>query len=74
MKKNEMVIGLALLAVFLAALIAVGVAVAQSGLNRINQAFDSLDPQTGIVLGVSAIVALLCSALIGRAIAFGEAA
>ena len=27
-----------------------------------------LDPQTGIVLGVSAIVALLCSALIGRAI------
>ena len=68
MKKNEMAIGLALLAAFLAALIAVGVAVARSSLNRINQAFDSVDPQTGIVLGVSAIVALLCSALIGRAI------
>ena len=68
MKKNEMAIGLALLAVFLAALIAVGVAVAQFGLSRINQAFDSLEPQTGIVLGVTTIVALLCSALIGRAI------
>jgi hypothetical protein len=68
MKKNEMVIGLALLAVFLAALIAAGVAVAQFGFSRINQAFDSLEPQTGIVLGVSALVALLCSALIGRAI------
>jgi len=68
MKKNEMAIGLALLAVFLAALIAVGVAVAQSSLNRINQAFDSLEPQTGIVLGVTTIVALLSSAVIGRAI------
>jgi hypothetical protein len=68
MRKNEIVIGLALLAVFLAALIAAGVAVAQFGLSRINQAFDSLDPETGIVLGVSAIVVLLCSALIGRAI------
>jgi hypothetical protein len=68
MKKNEMVISLALLAVFLAALIAAGVAVARFGLSRINQAFDGLDPQTGIVLGGSAIVALLCSALIGRAI------
>jgi hypothetical protein len=64
MKKNEIVIRL----VFLAALIAAGVAVAQLGLSRINQAFDSLDPKTGTVLGVSAIVALLCSALIGRAI------
>ena len=45
-----MVISLALLAVFLAELIAVGVAVALSSLNRINQAFDSLEPQTGIVL------------------------
>jgi hypothetical protein len=69
MKKNEVVIGLAFLTVFLVALIAAGVAVARFGFSRINQAFDSLDPQTGIVLGVSAIVALLCSALIGRAIA-----
>jgi hypothetical protein len=68
MKKNEMAIGLALLAVFLAALIAAGVAVTRSSLDRINQAFESLDPQTGIVLGVSAVIALLCSALIGRAI------
>jgi hypothetical protein len=64
MKKNEV----AFLTVFLVALIAAGVAIARFGLSRINQAFDSLDPQTGIVLGVSAIVALLCSALIGRAI------
>jgi hypothetical protein len=68
MKKNEVVIGLGFLTVFLVALIAAGVAIARFGLSRINQAFDSLDPQTGIVLGVSAIVALLCSALIGRAI------
>jgi hypothetical protein len=68
MKKNERAIRLALLAVFLAALIAAGVAVARFGLSRINQAFDSLDPKTDIVLGVSATVALLCSALIGRAI------
>jgi hypothetical protein len=68
MRKNETLIGLALLAVFLATLIAVGAAVVQFGLSRINQAFDSLGPETGIVLGVSAIVALLCSALIGRAI------
>ena len=72
MKKNEIVIGIAFVAVFLAALIAVGVAVAQFGLSRINQAFDSLDPETGIVLGVSAIVALLCSALIGCAIRSAE--
>ena len=50
MKKNEMFISLALLAVFLSALVAAGVAVALSSLNRINQAFDSLEPQTGIVL------------------------
>ena len=68
MKKNEIVIGFAFLIVFLAALIGAGVAVARFGLSRTNQAFHSLDPQTGIVLGVSAIVALLCSALIGRAI------
>jgi hypothetical protein len=68
MKKNEMIISLALLPVFLAALIASGIAVAQFGLNRVNQAFDGLDSQTGVVLGVSAIVALVCSALIGRAI------
>jgi hypothetical protein len=67
-EKNEMVISLALLAVFLVALIAAGVTVARFSLSRINQAFDGLDPQTSIVLGVSATVALLCSALIGRAI------
>jgi hypothetical protein len=62
-----MVIGLALLAVFLAALIALGAAVAQFGLSRINPAFDGLEAQAGIVLGVSAIVALLFAAVIGRA-------
>jgi hypothetical protein len=68
MKKHEMVIGLAFLTVLLAALVAAAVAVARFGLNRIEHAFDSLDPETGIVLGVSATVAILCSALIGRAI------
>ncbi len=68
MKRNEMVIGLAILTVFLAALIAAGVAVARFGLSGVNQAFESLDPKTGVVLGASAIVALLCSALIGRTI------
>jgi hypothetical protein len=68
MRNKQIPIGLALIAVFLAAVIAAGVTVAQFGLNRINQAFDSLDPQSGIILGTSAIVALLCSALIGRSI------
>jgi hypothetical protein len=68
MRKNETLTGFAFVAVFLAALIATVVAVARFGVSRINQAFNSLDPQTGVVLGVSAIVALLCSALIGRAV------
>jgi hypothetical protein len=68
MKKNEMVISLALLAVFLVALIAAAVAVARLGISSVHQVFDGLDPQTGIVLGATALVALLCSALIGRAI------
>jgi hypothetical protein len=68
MRKNEIPIGLALIAVFLVALTAAGVAIARFGLSSIHQAFDGLDPQTGVVLGVSAIVALLCSAVIGRAI------
>ena len=48
--------------VFLAAFIASVVAVARFGLSKVNQAFDGLDQQTDIVLGVSAIVALICSA------------
>ena len=63
-----MVISLASLAVFLAALIAAPVAVARFGISSIHQALDGLDPQTGVVLGVSAIVALLCATLIACAI------
>jgi hypothetical protein len=68
MKKSEIIFGLAFFTLFLGALIVVGLTVAQFGLNRIKQALDGLDSQTGIVLGVSAIVAFLCSALIGGAI------
>jgi hypothetical protein len=68
MKKHDMVIGLAFLTVLLTVLLAVAVAVTQFGLSRVKHACDSLDPQTGIVLGVSGTVAILCSALIGHAI------
>jgi hypothetical protein len=68
MRKYKTSIGLAFLAVFLAGLTAAGLVVARFGLSRINQAFDGLDSQTSVALAVSAIVAFICSAWIGRAI------
>ena len=68
MRKNQILIRLALVGAFFAASTVAGVTVARFGVSRINQIFDGLDPQISIVLGATALVALLCSALIGRAI------
>jgi hypothetical protein len=65
--KKKMIADFVLLAALLATLVA-AVACARFGLGRIYKEFNSLDHQVGIVLGVNAIVVLLCSAIFGRAI------
>src|SRR5688572_3676361 len=64
MKKSELFVGF----VLITAIIAAAVAAVKLGLGKIQHIFDSLDPQVGIILGVSAAVLFLCSGLIGAAI------
>lgn len=64
MKRSELFIG----AVLISAVIAATVVAVKFGLGKIRHIFDGLDPQPGIILGVSAGVLFLCSALIAAAI------
>jgi|ERR1700674_529549 len=64
MKRGDLFVG----AVLISAVIGATVAAVKLGLGKIQHIFDGLDPQPGIILGVSAAVLFLCSALIAAAI------
>jgi hypothetical protein len=64
MKRGEWFAG----AVLITGLLAATVLAVKLGLGKIQHIFDGLEPQAGIILGVSAAVLLLCSALIAAAI------
>jgi hypothetical protein len=64
MKRSDLFIG----AVLISAVIAATVVAVKFGLGKIQHIFDGLDPQAGIILGVSAAVLFLCSTLIAAAI------
>lgn len=64
MKRGDWFVG----AVLITAVIAAMVGAVVFGLSKIQHIFDGLDPQAGMILGVSAAVLFLCSALIAAAI------
>jgi hypothetical protein len=64
MRKSELMAGI----VLLSAVLAVLVVAIKLGVDEIQHIFDSLDSQIGTILGVGAVVLLLCSAMIATAV------
>jgi hypothetical protein len=64
MKRGELFVG----AVLMMALVAATIVAMKFGFGKIQHIFAGLDPQAGIILGVSAAVLFMCSALIAAAI------
>jgi hypothetical protein len=68
MKKTQMVATIIVITGIVALIIVAVIGGIRFGVGSIRRIFDSLDPQTGIILGVASLVGLLCAWILAAAI------